>query len=417
MNSQWLTANSGPGGNEQQKHYRINMKNKFKLLILTAAYIAATSIATHAQSWDTIFVLGDPNNSPVGNAVLIDPFSANPSFPELFLGGGSSFGPVLNLDQSTDPVTVMPSDAAYGRAQRLGSDAAGNLYSVGYENRANRLNWQVRTSADTGVTWAVRDDAVQWNPNNHSVAYGVAADPSGNIFVTGVAQDKKGASYWVIRKGANHGQTWTTVFSSSKPIAHGDGLRYLPPVPGKHDGGLFAVGRLTPGKATQGTVLRSRDAGNSWQTVDAWVPGKNQTAGATAVTSDANGNLFVAGSEAADAAWYVRVSGDAGNSWQTILTGYSAGTMINRPNDMATDAAGNLYVVGVTSASGKATWTVRRWDAATQTWDQWPNALRYPLTPEVSVSVARGVTADATGRVYATGSGDSQWITQRLSVP
>lgn len=383
--------------------------------LTTAALLAAAAVNTHAQSWQTLLALGEPNNSAVGNAVLIDPFSANPNLPDLFLGGGSSFGPVLNLDQSTDPATVTPSDATYGRAQRLGSDAAGNLYSVGYEYRANRLNWQVRTSADTGVTWAVRDDAVQWNPNNNSVAYGVAADPSGNIYVTGVAQNKTGASYWVIRKGANHGQTWTTVFSSSKPIAQGDGLRYLPPVSGKHDGGLFAVGRLTPSKATQGTVLRSRDAGNSWQVVDAWVPGKNQAAGATAVTSDANGNLFVAGFEAADAAWYVRVSGDAGNSWQTILTGYSVGTLINRPNDMTTDVAGNLYVVGVTSASGKATWTVRRWDAAAKTWDQGPDALRYPLTPAFSVSGARGVTADATGRVYATGNGDSQWITQRLS--
>jgi hypothetical protein len=395
------------------------MNNKFKLwTTAAAALLTAAAVNTHAQSWQTLFALGDPNTSPVGNAVLIDPFSPNPNLPDLFLGGGSSFGPVLNLDQSTVPATVTPSDSTYGRVQRLGSDAADYLYSVGYVNRAPRLDWQVRTSVDTGVTWTVQDDAAQWNPDNHSLAYGVAADPAQNIYVTGVAQNKKGDSYWVIRKGANHGQTWTTVFKSSQPIAHGDGLRYLPPVAGKHNGGLFAVGRLTPNRVTQGTVLRSRDAGNSWQVVDAWVPAKNQAAAATAVTSDANGNLFVAGFEANTAAWYVRMSSDAGNSWQTILTGYSVGTLVNRPNDMTTDAAGNLYVVGMTSASGSATWTVRRWDAVAKSWDQWPNALRYPLlTPSVSVSGAWGVTVDVVGSVYVTGNGDGQWITQRLSVP
>jgi hypothetical protein len=393
------------------------MKNSLLTILATAALLAAPAVTTQAQSWQTLLPLADPNNSAVGNAVMIDPLSANPNLPDLFLGGGSSFGPVLHLDQSTDPATVTPSDTVYGRSQRLGSDAFGNLYSVGYEYRSNRENWQVRKSADQGLSWQVKDDAIQWNPNNHSVACGVTADPLGNIYVTGRMQNTKGATYWAIRKGANYGNTWTAVFTSSSAIAQGDAIQYLPPAPGKHDGGIFAVGRMTPKQSTQWTVLRSRDSGSSWQVVDAWVPGKNLAAAATAVTSDGNGNLFVAGfSGGLPYGWYARVSSDGGSSWQTILTGYSVGTATSSiPNEMTTDAAGNLYVVGVTSASGKATWTVRRWDAAAKTWDQWPDALRYPLTPAFSVSVARGVTADAAGRVYATGNGDSQWITQRLS--
>jgi hypothetical protein len=305
-----------------------------------------------------------------------------------------------------------------GRTYRLTKDAFGNLYSCGYDWRNNRQYWQVRKSSNGGVTWSVVDDASTWNSAGSSVALGLTTDSVGNVFASGSALDKQGNEYWVIRKGANLGSTWSTSYKSGK-LATGKGVVFVNPVPGGHAGGLFAVGSLTATRTTQWSVLRSRDSGATWQWVDAWGTSKfNGGAYARAITADGDGNIYVAGYDVMGVpAWYVRRSRDGGNTWQTILTEYTAGDY-NRADDIAADAAGNVYVAGLTQQTGSGgKWTVRRWDAATQTWDQWPNELRHPLLGYANVSVARGIIADAFGNVYATGDADGQWLVQKLALP
>lgn len=186
---------------------------------------------------------------------------------------------------------------------------------------------------------------------------------------------------------------------------------------------MFSVGRQTPGSVTQWTVLRSRNSGQSWETVDAWTPAKNTAGIATGVTSDEQGNLFVIGYDydsKSTPAWYVRASSDGGSSWQTVLTKYSETSFSQTmPNDVAADSNGNLYVVGVTGGlANRTTWTVRRWNATMQTWDQWPVALRFPSAPGIDWGVAaRGVAVSAAGDVYVTGRmvNASAWlVVQRL---
>ena len=374
--------------------------------VLAGALLAAAALTTHAQTWETLATLGSPKG---GNAVMIDPFS-NPALPGLFIGGASSFGSVLHLDQSTHPATLSSSDPTSYQVQRLGSDNSGNLYSVGYATLGSQSLWQVRKSQDGGVTWVIIDNASTWSPRGDSTAFGVTADSNGNIYVSGQAYFSTTAKmpYWVIRKGANHGQSWSTVFTSSKAIAIGSAMKFVPDLPGK-PGGVFGVGRQTPGGVTQWTVLRSRNSGQSWETVDAWTPAKNTAGIATGVTSDHQGNLFVIGYDSGGQStpgWYVRASSDAGISWQTILTNYSETSFSQtRPNDVAADSNGSLYVVGVTGGlSNRTTWTVRRWDATMGTWDTWGDALRFPLAPGLTWGVAaRGVAVDAAGAVYITG--------------
>lgn len=374
------------------------------LAVFTAtAFLAEATLPTSAQSWETIVAIGDPNANTVGHGIMVDPFSPDPNAPGLFIAGESPFGRVLHVSQIVVSALVTTSDPASGWADRLAIDVWGNLYSAGQ---------QVRRSADGGLSWTVVDDA-------GLSANGLATDTTGNVFVSGSVFDKRGNEFWAIRKGANLSQGWTTCYKSSKPLAKGMGMVFVNPVPGGHAGGLFAVGNLTETKTTQWSVLRSRDSGATWQRVDAWGTSKfNGGAYARAITADGAGNIYVAGYDAMGVpAWYVRLSRDGGNTWQTILTEYTAGDY-NRADDIAADPAGNVYVVGLTQQTGSgAKWTVRRWDAATQNWDQWPTELRHPLLGYASVSVARGITTDAAGSVYATGNADGQWLVQKLLLP
>lgn len=388
-------------------------------MFTAAALLAVAPLIAGAQSWETIVALNDPNSTTTGYAVMVDSFSPNPSLPDLFIGGASPYGRVMHVDQSTVPATVTPADPAASQTTRLAKDVAGNLYSAGYETRGGNQYWQVRKSSNGGVSWTTLDDAGTWNSAVSSFASGLTTDSAGNVFASGSAFDKRGNEYWVIRRGINFGQNWVTSYKSSKPLAKGMGAVFVPPGSAGSAGGLFAVGSLTETKTTQWSVLRSRDSGASWQWVDAWGTSKaNGGAHARAVTADSAGNVYVTGYDAMGTpAWYVRRSRDGGNTWQTILTDYTDGDY-NRADDIAADPFGNVYVAGMTQQTGSgAKWTVRRWDAATQTWDQWPTELRQPLLGYASISLARGITTDAAGSVYATGNADNQWIVQKLTLP
>lgn len=383
------------------------------------AVLASAALSSHAQSWETLVALGEPNADAIGHAVMLDPFSPDPAHPDLFIGGESPGGSVLQVDLSVEPAAASASDAAPGLMHHLVADAFGNLYAAGYQSRGGRAYWQVRRSSNGGASWVVVDDAQAWNKDGGSVAYGLTTDLTGNVYASGSAHDRQGKEFWVIRRGANQGQNWATVYKSSKPLAKGMGAAYVGPT-AAHAGGVFAVGTLTATRTTQWSVLRSRDSGGTWQWVDAWNATRDNEGAQypRAVAADGAGNVYVAGYDVIGVpAWYVRRSLDGGETWQTILSEYADGDY-NRADDIAADPWGNVYVVGMTKQAGSgAQWTIRRWDAATQSWDQWPNELRHPLASWASVSVARGVVSDAFGRVYITGSADGQWIVQRLAVP
>ncbi|MCL4181403.1 MAG: hypothetical protein KJ072_27150 [Verrucomicrobia bacterium] len=385
---------------------------------MQAAFLLVTAmLPAGAQTWDTIVAM-DPDYSAAGYSVMVDPFSSDPSWPDLFIGGSGSYGQVLHIDQSTEPATTTPALTAAGQTQRLAKDSVGNLYSAGYERRGDRSYWQVRKSSNGGASWVVVDDAGAWNKDGSSSVQGLTTDLAGNVYASGTASDRQGKQFWVIRRGANQGQSWATCYKSSKPLATGMGMAFVAPMDA-HAGGVFAVGSLTETKTTQWSVLRSKDAGVSWQWVDAWGTSKMKGgAHARAITADGAGNVYVAGYDVMGIpAWYVRLSRDGGSTWQTILADYTDGDY-NRADDIASDPWGNVYVAGMTQQAGNgAEWTIRRWDAPTQSWDQWPDALRHPLSSQANVSVARGIVCDALARVYVTGTADSQWLVQRLELP
>ena len=393
------------------------------MLLIAGTLLALMALPAAAQHWETIVDL--PPES-AGRSILIDPFSPDPGLPDLFIGGRSPFGSVLHVDQSTSAVSTSDPDPAV-TVNCLGHDALGNLYSAGE-------GWRVRMSTDGGVTWTVINDASTWWGSNSAMARsasarGIATDPAGRVFVTGIARETSqgkgrttGGTYWVIRRGtpSPQGWTWNNSFVSGSlglPTVTGAGIVFVPSISGGQLGGLFAAGTFPTKKGLQWAVLRSRDAGATWQQVDAFGPNRdNIGAYARAITADSAGNLCVAGYDATPG-WYVRRSTNGGDSWETILN-YAGGNSYNRADDIASDPWGNIYVVGITSNAGEAArWTVRRWDAAGG-WDHWDTNLRQPLALDLPTqpSVPFGVTTDAAGRVYVTGSaGDyHRWIVQRL---
>jgi hypothetical protein len=378
-------------------------------LVAAALWVAAT-FSTYAQTWETVVNLGGQ-----GEAIMIDPFSNDIAHPGIFLGGRNgteSGGKIFHYETSTDELSVI--DSSPGRIRRFASDSQGNIFAVGLTS-GNTGHWLVMMSLDGGVSWQTIDDAANWHPKFSSSAVGVTIDPQDNVFVSGYALEQRGSS-WRVRKGVKtaSGYTWTECLKLSGNPAQGGEIRYVPPVQGKHDGGIYAVGHTTPSSVTLWTVMRSSNGGATWQRVDAWSPSTKTAAAANAITSDQDGNIYVVGSDSGrdPSGWWMRRSDDGGANWNLIGPKYSIGSH-NQPRAVAADAWGNIFVAGYTGAGGHVNWTVRGWNATTKQWDNWPASVRHPMDP--FTSRAEGLAVTALGEVYVTGSANGfGWLVQKL---
>ena len=357
----------------------------------------ATALNAPAQTWQTILDLGPSMN---GYDVLVNPFPNRPLPPGVFVAADMSgpdneiaFFDTSQPQSASNPSLVVPLP---GLINRLGCDTnLGALYSVGYVRKAdNSLAWDVRTSLDGGQSWVPLDSGWQLSSGASTRAMGFAADHTGNLFVCGNATDSKGRVSLILRKSSDQGVSW-----QPQTIGVAVALHYLP-ANSQNQGGLFAAGRI--GSNGWG-VQRSRDTGNTWTTVDSWMVSKAGDTVATAIASDPQGNLYVAGhgkkGTTSPYGWYVRRSSDGGNTWQMLLTDFSTGGD-SLVNDVAVDTTGNLWVVGAVNGADSTTeiWAMQRWNQISG----WSGPM-YLYGNPAPRSHARGASANPNGGIFVTG--------------
>jgi len=377
------------------------MKAHYSLTrLLGVVLLAAANLTTQAQNWEPVLDLG-PGTS--GRDVLVNPFPNNPLPPGLLLAAYmTDYGyAVLDADLTQNPPGVGVIDQFPSRVNRLGFDPhSGALFAAG-ETLNLGTAWEVHRSLDGGVNWLPLISGWQLVAGLSASAQGVAADFSGNLFVCGRAAYDVRHGYWnkpIIRRSANGGASWENKVLSSKGgnFDNAAGIQFVPPV-GSKLGGIFAVGRID----NNWTVWRSRDGGVNWVVVHSWVPSKG-IAEATAITSDANGIIYVGGMGNRvnyPRNWYVWRSTDGGTTWQDLGCPLLSGTdcIIN---GLEIDPAGaNLLAVGTVS---QFNWKMQRWSPG----GGWSQAI-FPYGnygTSGPTSKAWGVANDATtGLFYVTG--------------
>lgn len=398
------------------------MNHRSILSTAAALLLAAASLNTHVQGWETLLdksanlVTSDQE----GHSIFVDPWSSDPALPNLFTGGLGEGGNVLLLDQTVPslPNNYVVSDSQRGRSFQVARvpAASGNLYSVGSLFNGNpSSSWQVRRSTDGGASWSPFD-LYQLAAGGNASASGVVADGAGNIYVAGSAFGTDGYEHWIVRKSASGSVAWTTFLNLSSRRANcaANGILY---VPGK---GLFVVGRV----ADKWTVQRKRDTDNSFTTVNTWtaVNKPNYVSLATGIAADAAGNIFVCGATGTTwepRAWVVRMSTDGGNTWTTILGPWApeGPGQLGIANSVTVDISGDVWLAGWNRADSFSNWdwTVARLDRATG----WTLSADQPFVG-ARYGSPNGITTDADGNLYVAGSlradnnSPMRWIVQRL---
>ena len=242
-------------------------------------------------------------------------------------------------------------------ATQIGADSAGNVYVT----VPNLNTWSIRKGVG-GTSFSTVDT---FQPND-SQANAVFVHPTAGVFVAGygTVTTKKGSSQaWMVRRSLDGGAAWTTVdtyqaSSGYSATAYGIGA--------DASGNLYVVGNagLSSNGRNSGlywVVRKSANGGATWSTVDTYqllIAGNQRALG---FASDSLGNLYVAGEALASGGtgpiyWVVRENASGVGSWTTvdILTN-------SIPHAIAADGASDVFVGGqATPASGGLQWLVRK---------------------------------------------------------
>lgn len=352
------------------------------------------------------FTLGDYDPT---QPLTIDPILTWNSF----LGGGDvDVGLGIATDTSGNVYVTGESRATWGAPVRV--------YSAGRDAFVARLN-----SASGALAWNTF-----LGGGGGDVGYGIAADASGNVYVTGYCTATWGAPVraytggldaFVARLSAATGTlTWNT-FLGGADTDHGRGIATDP------SGNVYVTGYSyatwgTPVRAYAGgadTFVARLSGATGTLTWNTFLGGADDDVG-SGIATDASGNVYVTGESRATwgspvraynaiDAFAARLDGDGLLIWNTFLGGTSGDVGYG----IATDSSDNVYVTGYSDATWGA--PVRAYSGAgrdafaarlaaatgTLTWNTFLGGG--------GTDVGRSIATDASGTVYMTGDSTATW--------
>lgn len=188
---------------------------------------------------------------------------------------------------TVDKLTVSGSIDSAQSVAVINSGPNAGVYVAG---QTSSRYWVVRKSSN-GTAWSTAD-LFQYHPNSTdpSNAFAIAADATGNLYVTGygnksvtVGTTTATVTHWIVRQSTNAGATWTTsddFVSGSQAEGWGAGTDAF--------GNVYVTGRDNGGGTTD-SVVRT-NAGGTWHTIDDFSDGTASTA--FGIAADTQGNLY-----------------------------------------------------------------------------------------------------------------------------
>jgi len=359
--NQLWAARYGTQDNQDQS-YAIAVDNAGNVHVTGSTEIGSISIyatvkydANGNEQWVANYG-GPGNGANVANKVAVDPAG------NVYVTGSST-----GLDGSPDYATVKY-DAAGNQlwvarykgtienrtaeyAHGLAVDTAGNVYvtgeSMGFGGDTDYVT--VKYDANGNQQWAAR----YGSPDGNDIAYDVAVDATGNVYVTGSSRDPVASSssdYATVKYDANGNQLWVARYNNGVQSSTASALTL------DAAGNVYVSGWSRGiGTAEDYATVKYDNNGNQL-----WVARYNGPANGTDVASkiavDAAGNVIVLGYSANGTTPYnfatVKYDANGNQLWVERYDGSLNGQDLSTPTALAVDVAGNIFVGGRALGAG-----------------------------------------------------------------
>jgi uncharacterized delta-60 repeat protein len=287
-------------------------------------------------------------------------------------------------------------------ATALAVDDAGNVYVTGRSGEGSSSFYDydfatIKYNASGVQQWVARYNG----PRNLSdEANALAVDGSGNVYVTGESVGS-GNDYVTIKYNAAGEQQWVARYNGPGDIIVFDAANALA-VDGV--GNVYVTG-ISYGSGTLADYATIKYNASG---VQQWVvryngPGTS-SAGATALTVDGAGNVYVTGISLASGTFldydYTTIKYNAAGEQQWVARYNGPGNSLDIANALMVDGVGNVYVTGTSYDSETSfDYAILKYNAAGE--QQW--VARYN-GPENDFDEATALAVDGAGNVFVTGT-------------
>jgi uncharacterized delta-60 repeat protein len=293
-------------------------------------------------------------------------------------------------------------DVAYA----IAVDASGNVYVTGQSDSGGQgSNYDYATikyNADGQEQWVARYDGPA---NDGDAAYALAIDGSGNVYVTGVSVGSgTGADYATIKYNSAGQQQWVARYNG--PV-NDDDYGYAMAV--DKSGSIYVTG-WSRGSGTDfdyATVKYNSAGQQQWAARYAGPGGGFCQAQAIAI--DDSGNVYVTGHSpgAGTGEDYATIKYDSAGQQQWAARYNGPANSADVAYAIALDSSGNVYVTGQSGGAGGDT------DCATVKYDstgqeEWVIGYNGPGN---SYDFAFAMAVDKSANVYVTGESNADYTT------
>jgi uncharacterized delta-60 repeat protein len=287
----------------------------------------------------------------------------------------------------------------------LAVDASGNVYVTGYSSGTGTFyDYATIKYGPSGTQeWVARYNGPG---NTKDRAWALGVDGSGNVYVTGDSGEgsENLSDYVTVKYNPSGVQRWVARYSSL--------YDYATDLAVDASGNVWVTG-YSFGSGTGYDYATVRYSTNGVQRWVARYHGGLSDDLAYALAVDGLGNVYVTGETVIPGGdtdyGTVKYNARGRQQWVNLYDGPGVG--VDRGNDIAVDASGNVYVTGESEGSGTGPdyATVKYNTSGNQEW-----VARF-VGPRDNADFATAIALDGSGNVYVTGRsnrlGGSVWMT------
>lgn len=277
-----------------------------------------------------------------------------------------------------------------GTAYDVAVDVSGNVYTTGYYSTGSNEYINTLKYDSNGIKLWNKNYAPSTSTGGYgNRAWGIAVDPSGNVYVTGNSYQGGKDVIYTVKYDTNGNIVWSKIYNTGTSSIGFD-------ITLDSSGNVYVTGRAQNAGTTNAIVIKYNNAGT--QQWAKFLSTSSTYSEAVAIAVDSSGNSYITGGINSNL-FVAKFDSSGTESWKVTNTGGYYG------RDIALDSSGRVYIVGASNP----------WNDILLRYDSSGNPVIFSgygayiipgyLKGGYTNSIGEGITIDGADNIYITGRG------------